>query len=160
MIGELPACDGYAPGAGRAPVTGPGRFTAMRERMRADDGFGTAEYVILLPLIVVLIFAAPQLAEQYFAHEAATSAAQAGARAASTLDAPGGSGQQAAETFLAKAGSGTLEHTQVTETRTATTVTLHITGDVPAVIPLPGYQPSVDVTVTEARERFIPQGTP
>jgi pilus assembly protein CpaE len=118
------------------------------------------EFAILFPVIVVLLFAGPQLALWYLAREAADAAAQAGTRAASTSGAAGGAGQTAANAYLARLGSGAITGYTVTETDTATSVALHITAAVPNVIPLPGFTPTVDVTVVRGRERFTTPDTP
>ena len=46
------------------------------------------------------------------------------------------------------------------EQDTATTVTVHVTAEVPNVIPLPGFAPTVDVTVTRGKERFTTPDSP
>jgi hypothetical protein len=37
---------------------------------------------------------------------------------------------------------------------------VHVTADVPNVIPLPGFSPAVDVTVVRGRERFTTPDSP
>jgi pilus assembly protein CpaE len=118
------------------------------------------EFAILFPVIVLLLFAGPQLAMWYLAREAADAAAQAGTRAASISGAPRGAGQSAAETYLARLGSGAITGYTVTETDTAATVAIRITAAVPNVIPLPGFTPTVEVTVVRGRERFTTPDTP
>jgi pilus assembly protein CpaE len=118
------------------------------------------EFAILFPVIVVLLFAGPQLALWYLARQAADAAAQAGTRAASLTGATGGAGQTAADAYLARLGSGAITTYSVTESDTSSTVTLHITAAVPNVIPLPGFTPNVDVTVVRGRERFTTPDTP
>ncbi len=108
----------------------------------------------------MLLFAGPQLALWYLAREAADAAAQAGTRAASVTGAAGGAGQGAAEGYLARLGSGAITGYTVTEADTATTVSVHITAAVPNVIPLPGFSPTVDVTVVRGKERFTTPDSP
>jgi hypothetical protein len=48
----------------------------------------------------------------------------------------------------------------VTETDSATSVTIHVHATVPNAIPLPGFNPSVDVTVTRGKERFTTPDSP
>ena len=48
----------------------------------------------------------------------------------------------------------------VTEENTATTVSVHIVAEVPNVIPLPGFSPTVDVTVVRGKERFTTPDSP
>ena len=120
----------------------------------SDRGSSSVEFAILFPIIVALLFAGPQLALWYFAREAADAAAHAGARAASVAGAAGGAGQQAADEYLARLGTGTITRYSVAEQDTATTVSVHVTAEVPNVIPLPGFSPTVDVTVVRGKERF------
>ncbi|WP_233488941.1 TadE/TadG family type IV pilus assembly protein [Blastococcus sp. TF02-9] len=126
----------------------------------SDRGSSSVEFAILFPIIVTLLLAGPQLAMWYFAREAADAAAHAGARAASVSGAAGGAGQEAADQYLARLGSGTITRYSVEEQDTATTVTVHVTAEVPNVIPLPGFAPTVDVTVTRGRERFTTPDSP
>jgi len=123
----------------------------------ADRGSSSVEFAILFPIIVVLLFGGPQLAMWYFAREAAESAA---ASAASAGSAPAGAGRTAVDAYLAGLGSGTITGYAVTETDTGTTVTIHIHAEVPNAIPLPGFRPTVDVTLSRAKERFTTPGSP
>jgi Flp pilus assembly protein TadG len=129
-------------------------------RGERDRGSSSVEFAILFPIIVALLFAGPQLALWYFAREAADAAAHAGARAASISGAAGGAGQEAADQYLARLGTGAITHYSVAEQATATTVTVHVTAEVPNVIPLPGFRPTVDVTVVRGKERFTTPDSP
>lgn len=129
----------------------PGRATW---RVRDDRGSSSVEFVILFPIIVVLLFGGPQLVMWYFAREAAEAAAGSAARAASVVSAANGAGRSAADSYLAKVGTGTITSYSVDEQDSATTVTIHIHVTVPNVIPLPGFSPSADVIVTRSKERF------
>jgi pilus assembly protein CpaE len=126
----------------------------------SDRGSSSVEFAILFPVIVALLFAGPQLALWYFAREAADAAAHAGARAASVAGAAGEAGQQAADEYLARLGTGTITRYSVVEQDTATTVSVHVTAEVPNVIPLPGFNPTVDVTVVRGKERFTTPDSP
>jgi Flp pilus assembly protein TadG len=125
-----------------------------------DRGSSSVEFAILFPIIVTLLFAGPQLALWYFAREAADAAAHAGARAASVSGAAGEAGQEAADHYLARLGTGAITRYSVAERDTATTVTVHVTAEVPNVIPLPGFTPTVDVTVARGKERFTTPDSP
>ena len=145
----------------RASPTAP---TGLGERCRArlanDRGSSTVEVAILFPIIVVLLIAGPQLAMWYFARQAAEAAGAAAARAASADGAPDGSGASAGEDYLAKLSTGTITSYHVDETDSATTVTIHVHAAVPNVVPLPGFHPTVDVTITRQRERFTTPDSP
>ncbi len=138
----------------------PARPLPQGWRARDDRGSSSVEFAILFPIIVVLLFGGPQLAMWYFARETAEAAAASGARTASADGAPNGAGQTSAETYLAKVGRGTITSYAVTEADTATTVTIHIHANVPNVIPLPGFAPTLDVTVTRGKERFTTPDSP
>ncbi|WP_299960129.1 TadE family protein [uncultured Modestobacter sp.] len=125
-----------------------------------ERGSSSVEFAILFPIIVALLLAGPQLGMWYFAREAAEAAAQAGARAASVSEAPEGAGQQAADTYLAQLGTGTITSYSVREEATAASVSVHIVAEVPNVIPLPGFSPTVDVTVVRGKERFTTPDSP
>ena len=140
---------------------GPVVCARMASRLdESDRGSSSVEFAILFPIIVALLFAGPQLALWYFAREAADAAAHAGARAASVSGAAGEAGQQAAEEYLVRLGTGTITRYSVAEQNTATTVSIHVTAEVPNVIPLPGFSPTVDVTVVRGRERFTTPDSP
>jgi Flp pilus assembly protein TadG len=128
-----------------------------RERER---GSASVEVAILLPIIMVLLFAGPQLTMWYFAREAVTAAAQAGARAASLDGAQPGAGPAAANSYLNSLGSGTLTGYTSSEQDSATTVSIHIHAEVPNVIPLPGFSTSVDVSISRDTERFTTPDSP
>lgn len=132
-----------------------------RCRVRDDRGSSAVEFTILFPIIVLLLLAGPQIAMWYDAREAAQAAAETGLRAGTLDGASRDAGQQAAETYLAKVGSGTISTYHVDEpVYSATTVTIHVHATVPNVIPLPGFSPSVDITVSRGRERFTTPGSP
>jgi pilus assembly protein CpaE len=129
-------------------------------RRRDDRGSSSVEFVLLFPLIVMLLFGGPQLGMWYFAREAAQAAAVAGVRAGTLAGAPAGSGRATADSYLARVGRGTITGYTVTEADTATTVSIHVHARVPNVVPLPGFSPTVDITVTRGRERFTTPDTP
>ena len=141
----------------RGPVVRPCLLSRRRE---SERGSSSVEFAILFPIIVVLLFAGPQLALWYFAREAAEAAAHAGARAATVMGARQGAGQEAADQYLVRLGTGAITRHSVAEQDTATTVTVHVTAEVPNVIPLPGFTPTVDVKVTRGRERFTTPDVP
>lgn len=132
---------------------------SCRARAARDDrGSSTVEFAILFGVIVMLLFGGTQAALWYFGREAAQAAAEAGARAGSELGARPGSGVDAAQTYLAQVANGTLSGQVVNERDSATTVAVHIHASVLTVIPLPGFNPVVDVTVTRPREAFTTRG--
>lgn len=148
-----------APDASRAAAAARrGRFATPDGR--EDRGSSSVEFTILFPIIIVLLFGGTQLTMWYFARETAQSAAGAAARAASVVSATSGDGKAAADSYLAKVGAGTINSYSVQETDSATSVTIHIHVTVPNVIPLPGFTPSAEVTVSRAKERFTTPDSP
>jgi Flp pilus assembly protein TadG len=126
----------------------------------AELGSSSVEFAILFPVIIALLFAGPQLALWHLAREAADAAAHAGVRAASVAGAAGGAGQAAADAYLAQLDTGAVTRYSVSEQDTLTTVSVHVTAEVPNVIPLPGFSPTVDVTAVRGRERFTTPDSP
>lgn len=138
-----------------------GRAAPRWRQMASDDrGSSAVETAILFPIIVTLLFAGPQLAMWYFARESAQSAAVAAARAASLAGTTTGNGEAAATSYLDHVGKDTITNYTVEETDTATTVTIHIHVSVVRVVPLPGFDPSADITVTRSKERFTTPDSP
>ncbi len=125
-----------------------------------DRGSSAVEFTILFPIIVILLVGGPQVALWYFGREAAQSAAAAAARAASVEGAAAGAGKASAVSYLNGVGKDAITGYTVDETDSATTVTIHIHVTVPNVIPLPGFSPSADVTVTRGKERFTTPDSP
>ena len=150
------------PGPGRQRRGSDASRGAARGRWRCqgDHGSSSVEFALLFPVIVMVLFAGPQLAMWYFARQAAEAAAQAGARAASADGAGTGAGPAAADSYLTQVGSVAMTSHTVTERNTPTTVTIAIHAEVPNVLPLPGFSPTVTVTVVRPKERFTTPRSP
>jgi Flp pilus assembly protein TadG len=122
-----------------------------------DRGAGSAELVIAVPLLMLLIL----LVIQYAIWADATHVAQAGAEEAlAAARVQGGSaaaGQQRASQILAQTGNGVLPAKRVAVARTATSATVQVTGTAERVLPLPGIPLTIRVTVTGPVERFVPE---
>jgi len=125
-----------------------------------DRGSAVVETTILFPIIEVLLFGGPQLAMWYFAREAAQAAATSAARAGSVTGAHTDDGRSAATGYLARVGTGTITGYTVSETDSPDSVSIRIRATVVRVVPLPGFTPSLDVTVTRGRERFTTPDAP
>ncbi|MFC0029497.1 TadE/TadG family type IV pilus assembly protein [Micromonospora chaiyaphumensis] len=87
---------------------GPGRITTvLRGRLAAggpERGANPVELAVVMPAILVLLFASIQLAVWFVARSTALNAAQSGVNAQRGLDAPPGAGRDRATTFLRAAG--------------------------------------------------------
>lgn len=112
------------------------------------------EYALLFPLLLTLTFGGVQVAMWFQARNLCQAAAQAGVRAARTLDAAPGAGSSAASAYLARTAGDTLTGARTTETRTGTTVAVRCAGTALTVMPLPGLDLRVDQWAAAARERF------
>lgn len=135
--------------------------TAPRSlRPRDDRGATTLEMVILFPALLLLIFGIIQGAFWYHARNVALAAATSGLLAASVENGSAGSGQEAASSFLSRAGgSDILPVVQISADRSATEASVTITGRAPSFVPgLPGLK--VSQTASGPVERFTTIGNP
>jgi len=98
---------------------------------RRDRGSVTLEVAILFVMVMALTFGAIQVGLWYSARNMCQAAAEAGARAGRVQNAASGSGAAAARTYLADVAGGLVVAPQVTEARTATTVTRAVLGSGP-----------------------------
>lgn len=94
---------------------------------------------MIFPIVLILVFAGVQTALYMHARSVALSAAQEGSRAAAAEDANSGTGSQAANAFLARAGGAdALPAASVSSNRTATEAVVTVTGVSLSVVPLMG----------------------
>jgi Flp pilus assembly protein TadG len=122
---------------------------------RADTGALTLSYVIIFPAVLFAIMVIAQAALYYMAHNLALAAAQQGADVAREYNSTDGAGSAAALSTIRQDGSGMLATVrQPVVTRTGTTVTVTVSGRAWSL--LPGLPVSVNETVQEPVERFVP----
>ena len=121
---------------------------------RRDRGSVTLEVAILFVMVMALTFGAIQVGLWYSARNMCQAAAEAGARAGRVQNAASGSGAAAARTYLADVAGGLVVAPQVTEARTATTVTVQCSGQAQNVVPMPGFDISLAQSSTAGIERF------
>ncbi|MFI6331512.1 TadE family protein [Micromonospora chersina] len=128
--------------AGRpAGRRGPGRIIAvLRGRLAAggpERGANPVELAVVMPAILVLLFASIQLAVWFVARSTALNAAQTGVNAQRALQAPPDAGRDRATTFLRAAGDWLVDWQSPgpTCTATATEVTCTVSGRSLSVIP-------------------------
>jgi len=114
----------------------------------------TLEVAILFVLVMTMTFGAIQVGLWYSARNMCQAAAEAGTRAAKVQNAPSGSGANAARSYLVVVAGGQVVAPQVTESRTATTVTVQCSGQAQNVVPMPGFDISLAQTSTAGIERF------
>jgi Flp pilus assembly protein TadG len=112
------------------------------------------EFAIVFPLVLVLTFGGVQVAFWFQARAMCQGAAQAGVRASRVLGAPAGAGAAGATAYLAATAGDTIGGARVSESRTATVVTVACSGTALRVMPLPGLPLDVAQSAAAARERF------
>jgi Flp pilus assembly protein TadG len=123
-------------------------------RVRGDAGALTLSYVIVFPAILFTIMLIAQASLYYMAHNLALVAARQGADVAREYNSTDAAGQSAALALINADGSGMLERAGAVATRTGTTVTVTVSGTAWSVLPL--LPVSVNETVKEPIERFVP----
>ncbi|MDG4807149.1 pilus assembly protein [Micromonospora sp. WMMD1120] len=114
--------------------------STARRRVAAggrERGANPVELAVLMPLILVLLFASIQIAAVFLARSTALNAAQSGVNAERLYDAPDGAGAQSATRFLRAAGGWLVgwDRTGPTCEATATDVTCTVTGRSLSVVP-------------------------
>ena len=145
------------------PRTGPGQARPGHPRARGpawrwggDRGAGSAELVIAVPLLMLLILLIVQFAIWAHASSVAQATAEEALAAARVQGGSAAAGQQRAAQVLGQIGSSVLVSPQVSVTRTAATATVQVTGTAEEVLPVPGLAFPVHITVTGSVERFVP----
>ncbi len=114
----------------------------------------TLEVAILFVIVMAMTFGAIQVGLWYSARNMCQAAAQAGARAGKVQNAPSGSGAAAARSYLTDVAAGLVVAPQLTESRTATTVTVQCSGQAQNVVPMPGFDTTLNQSSTAGIERF------
>ena len=121
---------------------------------RPDRGSVALEFAIVFPMVLGLTFGGVQVAFWFQARAMCQAAAQAGVRASRVLGAPAGAGRTAATAYLAATAGDTVTGALVSESHTATAVSVGCSGTALRVMPLPGLPLDVAQSAAAARERF------
>lgn len=116
-----------------------------------EHGSVSIQLAVLMPVLFGVAFTGLQAGLYFYGRSAALSAAITGARAAAAEHGTIAQCQHDAEAFLAGLGD-VLSRSRVQCSRTATTVTVGVTGTALSVIP--GWQPQVDQVAVEPVERI------
>ena len=126
----------------------------MRRHSRARDERGAVaiEFLLIISMLIVVFLLMLQYAVKAHAHRIATAAAEEALAATAAYDGTPTDGRQAANQVLTDVAPG-LEDTKVAVTRTATTVTVTLTGRVTQLIPFLPVE--VIVHVERPVERFV-----
>ena len=125
-------------------------------RLRAESGSGTASFVVLFPVLLVMFMALVQWGLYFHAQSLVDAAAQDASRA--TQDAGGTveDGRAVAEQLLADATrSGLLERLDLAINDTNGTVHAAVRANVRSLVPLPGFNLTVEGVSNGAKEQFI-----
>jgi Flp pilus assembly protein TadG len=109
--------------------------------------------VIVAPVLFMLIMFILQFALIAHAQNVAEAAAQEGATAARRFDASGADGHAKASAALAQLGPRMLADRRVRVSRTSTTATVTVTGQVISLVP--GFSPTITVTSSGPVERYV-----
>ena len=132
----------------------------VREMHASDDehGISTVEAVLTIPVIVLIILGATQIALYYYSHQLARTAAQEAARTARSYLSTADAGQAEGYSYLNKVDSGgtALHHPVVTVIRGGKSVTVTVKGDIVSLVPF--VSPTVTITVTAPIETYVPAG--
>lgn len=123
-------------------------------RCHDDRGSATTELVIATPALLLLILVSVHLGLWFHAGNLVEAAAEEGARGARVQGATDDDGRARATQMLDELGSSVVTDRTISVSRSATTVTVSITGHAPAVIP--GLVLDVSATARSPIEVFRP----
>lgn len=119
---------------------------------KPEQGDQAVSAVLIMPLVLVLVFAFIQVISFYFANTIAHAAAQTAAETARLDGSSPAAGKTSGYNYLA--GTNSLKNATVTVTQTPTTVTATVTGTSPSFVPiLKG--PPINTSITMPKERWI-----
>jgi Flp pilus assembly protein TadG len=125
----------------------------VRRRQRGGErGSTTVEFVVLVPLMVLLLMVVVQFGVYFHTCAVVTTAARHGADDARVFTGTAEAGAAATEQFLDQA-AGALRDRGVTVDRSPTEVTITVTGEVVSLIPFASFP--VAVTVHAPVERIV-----
>ena len=124
----------------------------MRRR-RHEAGLTSTELAVLMPVLIALVLVPFQVALWWHAKQVADGAAREAIDAAQVVAATEADGVRAAQWFLDAAGN--IVEPDVTVIRTPDTVTAHVAGRAPRL--LPGFDWRVTAYAVGPVERFIPE---
>jgi len=127
----------------------------MLRKLRGEKGAQTMESLVTIPLTLLIIFLIVQVGFYFHANNVASSAASAGYNAARAEGTTAEEGRVAANRVLAE-NSGALTRSGVSTTRSATTVTVTVTGNAPTLVPF-WSGPKIERTVSGPAERWVNQ---
>ena len=132
----------------------------LRSIRRGDRGSAAAETAVAMPLLLLLILLVVQFGVwAHSLHVAQATAAEA-LSAARLENASAADGQSRASAVRDQIGPHALADATVTVTRSADSVSVHISGTAPRIIPVPFLRLPVRAQASGPVERFRPTGGP
>jgi Flp pilus assembly protein TadG len=136
--------------------TGTRWATAAVGRARDETGTAAASLVVLFPVLLVMFMALVQWGLYFHAQALVDAAAQDGSRAARDAGGTVEEGRAVADELLLEATtSGLLESVTVDISDSDGTVRATVAGRVRSLVPLPGFDLTVEGVSAGAPERFI-----
>lgn len=124
-----------------------------RRTRRGEHGETMTQTVIIAPVLFTLIMTIIQFALFAHAQNVAEAAAQEGVAAARQFGSTESAGTAKASDALASLGPKMLTEHAVNVNRSATTVTVTVTGQVLSLVP--GYHPHISQTASGPVERYV-----
>ena len=132
------------------------RTSALARRARDERGSATTSIVVLFPVLIVMFMALVQWGLYFHAQSLVDAAAQDGSRAAQDARGTSDDGRAVADQLLANAtGSGLLETVTVEINDINGSIRATVRGHVRSLVPLPGFDLTVEGVSEGSKERFI-----
>jgi Flp pilus assembly protein TadG len=133
-----------------------GRLRARWRRVaaRPDAGGATAELVVAMPLLLLMVMFIVQAGVWMHATHVAQAAATRAANTAAAYNSSAAAGQNAGTQTVTALGGGVLIDPRVSVTRTATEVRVEVDGTAETVVP--GIHWAARAVVVRPVERFVP----
>lgn len=127
---------------------------------RCDGARGSVTVTVtVFPVVILLVLLVFQLALAYYAKLVVVAAAQDGLRAAQVQQGDVAAGEKVAREVVAESSGNLLSALSVRVT-SGDPLTSRVTGDVAAIVPIPGLRLTVEGSAAGPVERFRPQGAP
>ncbi|MEV0675893.1 TadE/TadG family type IV pilus assembly protein [Actinosynnema sp. NPDC050436] len=137
----------------RCPATRAGR-RRVRRALRGDRGSVSAELVIAMPLLLLMLLAIVQFALWSHATHIAQAAASQGLAAARSQNGTAAAGAAGARHLLDQLASGPLTGSTVTSDRNAASASVRVSGTATSVVPVLSL--TVHAEAVGPVERFVP----
>lgn len=123
-------------------------------RRASERGASVVEWVLLVPVLLLLILTIIQFALVWHAEQVAQAAASQALSAARIQGGTQAAGQREAQHILDQLAGGTLPTRQITVTRTAIQATVNVTGTAESILPF--FTLHVHAEAAGPVERTIP----